>query len=75
MEKWRTGEPRYCNKNAATPRATSFTYQPGVRINLEMTVLYAQVKVKVLPIVTSHLARDPKGSKPKFYRVRRSLIL
>ena len=50
-------------------------YQPGVRTNLEVTVLYAQVKVKVLPVVTVHLARDPRGSKPDFYRVRLSLLL
>jgi len=24
----KSDEPRYCNKNAATPRATNFTYQP-----------------------------------------------
>ena len=67
-------EPRYCNKNVATPRATSFTYQPRVRTNVKVNVLYTQVEVKVLPIVTAHLARDRRGSKPNFYRVRRSLI-
>ena len=71
----KSDEPGYCNKNVATPRATSFTYQPGVRTNLEVIVLYAQVKVKVLPVVTAHLARDPRGSKLDFYRVKRSLIL
>ena len=55
------GEPRYCNKNVATPRATSFTYQPKVRTNLEVTLLYAQVKVKVLPIVNVHLEKRPQG--------------
>ena len=68
-------EPRYCSKNVATLRANSFTYQLGVRTNLEVTVLYAQVEVKVLPVVTAHLERDPRGSKLDFYRVRRSLIL
>ena len=63
-------EPRYCNNNVTTPKATSFTYQPGVRTNLEVTMLYAQVEVKILPIVTVCLARDPRGSKPNFYRVR-----
>lgn len=38
-------------------------------------MLYAQVEVKVLPIVTTYLARDPRGSKPDFYRVRGSLII
>ena len=38
-------------------------------------MLYAQVKVKVLPIITAHLERDPRGSKQDFYRVKRSLIL
>jgi len=68
-------EPRYCNKNVSNHRATSFTYQCGVHTNLEVTVLYAQVKVKVLPIVTAHLAGNSKGSKPDFYKVRRSLTL
>jgi len=68
-------EPRYCNKNVATPRATSFTYQPGVRTKLEVKMLYAQVKVKVLLVVTAHLERDPRGSNPYFYRVRRRLFL
>ncbi len=68
-------EARYCSKNVATPIATSFTYQPRVRTNLEVIVLYTQVEVKVLPIVTTHLARDPRGSKTDLYRVRRSLIL
>ena len=27
-------EPRYCNKNAATLKATDFNYQPGVHTNL-----------------------------------------
>ena len=27
-------EPRYCNKNVATPKATDFNYQPSVRTNL-----------------------------------------
>lgn len=68
-------EPRYCNKNATTPRATSFTYQLRVLTNLEVTVLYTQEEVRVLPIVTSHLVRDSRGSKIDFYRVRRSFIL
>lgn len=38
-------------------------------------MLYEQVEVKVLPIVTAHLARDPRGYKLDFYRVKRSLIL
>lgn len=38
--------------------ATKFTYQPGVRRNLEVTMLYTQVGVKVLHVVTAHLARD-----------------
>ena len=37
-------------------------YQPKVHTNLEVTVLYAQVEVKVLPIVIVYLARDPRGS-------------
>ena len=71
----KSDEPRYCSKNVPTPRPTSFTYQPRVCTNLEVIVLYTQVGVKVLPIVTAHLARDPRVSKPNFYRVRRSLIL
>jgi len=71
----KSNEPRYCRKNVATPKATNFTYQPGVHTNLEVTVLYTQVEVKVLPVVTAHLERDPSSSKPEFYRVRRSLIL
>jgi len=71
----KSDEPWYCNKNVATSRATSFTYQPRVRTNLEVTVLYAQVKVKVLPVVIAHLENDPGGSKPDFYMVRRSLII
>jgi len=31
--------------------------------------------VKVLPVVTAHLARDPRGSKLNFYGVRIRLIL
>ena len=27
-------EPQYCNKNSATPKATDFNYQLGVRTNL-----------------------------------------
>jgi len=68
-------EPRYYRKNVATPKATDFTYQPEFRTNLEVIVLYTQVGVRVLPVVTAHLERDPRGSKPNFYRVRRSLIL
>jgi len=30
----KSDEPRYCNKNAATPKATDFNYQPRVRTNL-----------------------------------------
>lgn len=71
----KTDEPRYCNKNATNPRATIFTYHPEVRTNLEVTMLYILVEVRVLPLVIAHLARDPSGSKPNFYRVRRSLIL
>jgi len=40
-----------------------------------VTMLYTQVEVKVLPVVTTHLERDPRGSKPDFYRARGSLIL
>ena len=32
----RTDEPRYCCKNAATSKATNFTYQPEVCTNLEI---------------------------------------
>ena len=71
----KSDELRYCSKNDATPRATIFTYQPKFRTNLEVTILYTQVEVKVLPIIIAHLARDSRGSKPDFYRVRRSLIL
>jgi len=53
----KSDEPRYCNNNATTPRATNFTYQPGVCTNLEVTVLYAQVEVKVLLIVTAYRVR------------------
>ena len=30
----KSDEPQYCNKNAATPKATKFNYQPGVRTQL-----------------------------------------
>ena len=30
----KSDEPLYCNKNAATPKATNFNYQPMVRTNL-----------------------------------------
>ena len=30
----KSDEPRYCNKNAGTPNATDFNYQPEVRTNL-----------------------------------------
>ena len=30
----KSDEPRYCNKNAAIPKATDFNYQPEVHINL-----------------------------------------
>ena len=33
-------------------------YQPGVRKNLEVTLLYTQVKVMVLHVVIVQLARD-----------------
>jgi len=52
--------------------AASFTYQLGVRTNLEVIVLYAQVKVKFLPVVTVHPVRDPRGSNSEFYRVIRA---
>lgn len=71
----KSDDPRYCSNKVATTKETSFTYQPRVRRNLEVTVLYAQVEVKVLLVVTAHLARDPWGSKPDLYRVRRRLIL
>ena len=71
----KSDEPSYCNKNVGTPRDTGFTYQPEVHTNLEVTVLYAQVEVKVLLVVTVYLTRDPRGSKPDLYRVRRSLII
>jgi len=52
-------EPRYCKKNFVTPRHTIFTYQPRVHTNLEVTTLYAQLKVKAQHVVTAHLERDP----------------
>ena len=30
----KSDKPRYCNKNDATPKATSFNYQPGVHTKL-----------------------------------------
>ena len=30
----KSDEPWYCNKNVATPKATDFNYQSGVRKNL-----------------------------------------
>ena len=30
----KSDEPRYCNKNVATPKAINFNYQPGARTNL-----------------------------------------
>ena len=55
-------EPRYFNKNATINRVTSFTYQPGVCTNLEVTVLYAQVEVKVLPVVAVYRVRGSFNS-------------
>jgi len=71
----KSNECQYCNKDAATPGLPALFYQPGVRTNLEVTVLYTQVKVMVLLVVIVQLARDHWGSKPEFYGVRKSLIL
>jgi len=71
----KSDEPRYCSKNVVTPRATNFTYQPRVCTNLDVTVIYTKVEVRVLPVVIAYLERDHRGSKLDFYRVRRSLIL
>ena len=39
----KSGEPWYCTKNVATPRGCpTLLYQPGVRTNLEVTMLYTQ---------------------------------
>lgn len=53
----KSDEPRYCKNNVATPGATSLTYQPRARTNLEVTMLYAQAEVKVLPIVIVYIVR------------------
>ena len=50
-------EHYYCSKNATTPGLPALLYQPGVHKKLEVTVLYTQVKVMVLPFVTVQLAR------------------
>ena len=71
----KSDEHQYCSKDATTPGLPTLLINTRFITNLEVTVLYAQVQVKVLLVVTVHLARDPRGSKPDFYRVRRSLIL
>jgi len=44
-------ENQYCSKSSATPGIPSLFYPLGVCTNLEVTVLYTQVKVMVLPFV------------------------
>ena len=51
-------EHQYCSKNSATLGLPTLLYQPGVRTNLEVKMLYTQVKVIVLPFITVQLARD-----------------
>jgi len=42
-------EPRYCNKNVATPKASEFNYQPGVCTNLRgIGTIFASYKVSSL---------------------------
>jgi len=57
----KSDECQYCSKNATTPGLPALLYQPEVRTNLEVTVLYTQVKVMVLPFVMVQLARDHWG--------------
>jgi len=70
-----TDEHQYCSKNVATPRLPTLLYQPGVRTNLEVTVLYTQVKLMVLPFVTCLAGERPLGIfKLEYYGFRRSLV-
>ena len=49
---------QYCSNNVATLGLPTLLYQPGVRTNLEVIVLYTQVKVMVLPFINVRLERD-----------------
>lgn len=51
-------EHQYCSKNVATLGLPALLYQPGVHTNLEVIVLYTQVKVMVMPFVIVQLAGD-----------------
>ena len=57
----KSDERQYCSKNAAIPGLLALLYQPGVRTNLEVTMLYTQVKVIVFPFVIVQLVRDHYG--------------
>ena len=37
----KSDECQYCNNDATTPGLSTLLYQPGVRTNMEVTVLYA----------------------------------
>jgi len=62
---YQSDERQYCRKNAATLGLPTLLYQPGVRTNLEVTVLYTQVKVMFLLFVTVQLVRDHWGFQAK----------
>ena len=71
----KSDEHQYCSKNVATPGLPTLLYQPGVRTNLEVTVLYTQVKVMVLPFVTCSTVEIPLGVfKLDFYGFIISLV-
>ena len=45
----KSDKPQYCNKNAATPKATDFSYQPRVHTNLRgIKIICASYNVSFL---------------------------
>jgi len=57
----KSDELHYCNKNVATPGLPTLLCQLKVRTNLEVLMLYTQVKVMVLPFFMVKLVRDHWG--------------
>jgi len=54
----KSDEHQYCGKMLHLMGLPVLLYQAGVQTNLEVTALYTQVKVMVLPFVTIQLERD-----------------
>ena len=68
-------ERHYCINDATTPHLPTLLINPRFVQTLRWQFYMHKYKWRSFLLSLVHLARDPRGSKPDFYRVRRSLIL